>query len=138
MSGPLARMAFRTLALLNLFEGLVGLVFASWVAIAFFRNRQLFGNEIGLDWIFYALTTISEACALALVVSSPFLWRLTRKGLFISIGVLLFELFYFVVEVSLSGHEGGFKAAMAGASGIGGVAFGFQLMTLYPLIAAVL
>jgi len=92
----------------------------------------------------YGLDTIvCVLCLVFLAKSGGALWRLERKGLWLSNAVLSFEVIWYLVGSGLSvgllaGNRKLIGSSIVAASAIGEIAIAPQILTGYPVIAMVI
>ncbi len=83
-----------------------------------------------------AMEAANVAFGCALMGSAALLWRRRRSGIYLLLSTLPAEVLYFVViGFGLNGRN---ATAMAGAAAIGNIGLGFQILTAFPLVGAVL
>jgi hypothetical protein len=127
----------------NVILGTVGLCLLAWTLLEFMRRKP---HPPGLPYFipsFYAMTTMSIAYLLLLVLAGFWLKSLQRKGYILSLVVYSAEIAYFLaigsLGVALSGNASQMRNAIdssiSGAYGIGNIGLAPQLVTGYPLIA---
>jgi hypothetical protein len=141
-AGAPGRFVFRALALVNLFEGLLGLELSTQTMWAFSHHRAMFGQEPYLSLTIYGRLALGIVFSGFLIGSAPFLWRAIRIGIRVTLVVLSVEVIYSLaftmVQMWAASRYPAMNHVLSGSTGIGDMAIGVQLITAYPIVACVL
>lgn len=139
-----AAFVVRAFTVTNVLMVVVGLYFLFDSLNGFIPERFPAAEFPHFAQVYYTMTAIDLACLLALLLGTPFLWRLERRGLVICNAVFGFEILYLLGNafLGLALAESGAKArllgdSMAAASGIGRMGTVPQIVTGYPIIGLI-
>ncbi len=139
-----AGFAVRAFAVTNVVMVVVGLYFLFDSLNGFIPERFPPAEFPYIAQVYYTMTAIDLACLLALLLGTPFLWHLDRRGLVICSAVFAFEILYLIGDsfLGLALADSGTRArlignTMAAASGIGGMGTAPQIVTGYPIIGLI-
>lgn len=133
----------RVFAVINAALAILGVTFLLQTAESF-RGIKADASAPYLGGAFYTFWVINFVCVLVGLGSVFFLWKLKRLGLLICNILFGFEILYWVSTLAAVLSLGSMCEAckpvamsMAGASGIGNVMIGLQIIVGYPVIAPV-
>ena len=137
---------FRVLSVLTLLEGLAGVVLTivglplNWRVLQKIVHQPFAHSTL----LIYFVALVNLAFAVVLLVAGPLLWMLRRKGLFLVAWTVVAETVYFILDLGITwyvyvGAGGGeFFQNLDYITGAGNIVLAVQLVTAFPIIAAVL
>jgi hypothetical protein len=144
---PMRLMAiFRVLSVLTLLEGLAGVVLTIVRLPMDWMMLQKMANPVPHSTLLiYLIALVNLAFAVTLVVAGTLLWMLRRRGLFLVSWTLVAEIaYFFILDTGMTmyvHHKMGGGEFFENFSYItlgGNVVLAVQLVTGFPVIAAVL